>query len=110
MRNLKIGAKLVLGFLSVVALFGAIAIYQITTLGRLAELQDEGAKRAEDAIKLNDIKINMKSAYTVIADAIINRDLEVSVKDFEGLKKTAVEDIASVLALVDTGRRKGRLR
>ncbi|HEB30966.1 MAG TPA: hypothetical protein ENI15_08850 [Spirochaetes bacterium] len=102
MRNLKIGAKLVLGFLSVVVIFGGIAIYQITTLGRLAALQDEGAQRAKDAIALNDVKINLASVYPVIADAIINRDLEATVKDFESIKEVAEQDIAAVKELADT--------
>lgn len=91
-----------LGFLSVVVIFGGIAIYQITTLGRLTVLQDEGAQRAKDALALNDTKINLVSVYPVIADAIINRDLEATVKDFEGIKEVAEQDIASMKELADT--------
>ena len=38
----------------------------------------------------------------MIADAIINRDLEATVKDFEGIKEVAEQDIAAVKELADT--------
>jgi len=74
--NLKIGVKLILGFVLVVVIFGAIALYQILNFNNLSALQDAGAKRADDALALSAIETRVEKVYPVIADAIINQDLE----------------------------------
>ena len=101
-KNLKIRAKLFVGFASVLALVSGIAIHQIVQLNNLADLQHKGAKRAEDSIILHEIQISVAEIYTVIGDAIINRDLDDSKRNLIELKENAKKNIEIVTDLVDT--------
>ncbi len=100
--NLTIGTRLVVGFLSVITILGGVAGYQLYTMEDLAVLQDEGAVRAEDAMEIKDIASRVDGVYAVIADAVINRDLEATEKDFAEIITTARADISRVNELVDT--------
>ncbi len=106
--DLKIGTKLIGGFLAVVLIFGAAATYQIMKMGDLAELQDEGAQRAVDALAVKDIANRVGGFYAVVADAAINRNLEESRQLYEEAKSVAQQDIATVRDLVDTAEEKAR--
>jgi methyl-accepting chemotaxis protein len=102
----KIGTKLIVGFLAVVAILGAAIGYQILTLQNLAKLQDIGAKRAADALEIKNIVNRLDEVYGVIADGEINRNMEKTLKEFEQVKTTAQQDIGAVRGLVDTAEEK----
>lgn len=104
--SFKIGTKLFLGFLVVVAIFGAVAYYHIQTLRTLGTFQDHNALRTQQALSIKDIVDRVDELYGVFADAIINRDLRTSREEFEQRKLTAQKDIASVRELVDTPEEK----
>ena len=101
-KNLKIGLKLYLGFLTVVVIFMASSAYQFVQIGALGALQDVAAKRTADVLEIKDIAYRVSEAYTVMADAIINRDLNATHKELAELKQSADQDIQKVLELVDT--------
>ena len=101
-NNLKIGTKLIGGFVTVVLIFAASAAFQIYNLGILKTLQDEGAQRAEDAVEVTRIEMGIDEAYAVMADAFINRNLEQARKEYAELQETAKKDIAKVKELADT--------
>ncbi len=101
-KDIKIGSKLIIAFLAVIVIFGGISAYQVFSLRKLSRLQDEGAQRAEDALQLNDIKIDIEEVYPVIADAVINRDLEETYKLFEVVKEEAESNIKAIAELADT--------
>jgi methyl-accepting chemotaxis protein len=103
-KNLKIGTKLAIGFILVITIFIGVAVYQIFSLGSLADLQDEGAGRADDALEISTISKRVDGVYAVIADSIINRNLQESKQDFSEIKKIALADITRVHELVDTGQ------
>lgn len=90
------------GFLTVAAILGTIAWYQIKQMQRLGDLQDAGASRAEDVQKIMTIVSHVENIYSIIADAVINRDLEESRKLFTEAKDQAAKDAAAVLKLADT--------
>ncbi len=100
--NLKIRVKIYLGFLIIMVIFVISSGYLILQIGTLGELQDTGAKRTEDALAIKDITNQVEEVYAVIADAIINRDLNATRKNFAELKTNADRDIQLVLKLVDT--------
>ncbi len=100
--NLKIGVKIYLGFLIVLVIFMLSSGYLILQIGTLGELQDAGAKRTEDVLEIKDITNRVGEVYPVMADAVINRDLNATRKDFAELKANADRDIQRVLKLVDT--------
>lgn len=100
--NIKVGKKIFGGYLIVMAFLGLAIIYQIISIGNLAVLQDEAASRSDDAVELGHIMERMVSAYSVMADAVINRKLEETQKDFAAIKTQASKDIIRVKKLVDT--------
>jgi len=98
----RIGKKLISAFLTVVLLFVSISGYQILQMGKLARLQDEGAKRSSDAVEIKEIQNRLNEVYEMIADGIINRNMEETIKEFEQIKSNARKDILTVGKLVDT--------
>jgi methyl-accepting chemotaxis protein len=102
LKNLKIGQKLLLSFLAIVVIFVVVAIIQVSSMERMGTLQHEGAKRAENAIEIVEIDMRLDEGYNVIADAIINENIQELRSQFTGLKTEAENDIASVLKMVDT--------
>lgn len=105
-KNLKLGAKLVSAFMAVVVVFSGIGFYQILGMSHLGELQDEGARRAIDSSALQNIIERADGVYSVIADSIINRQLDETRKQLEILKNQAKEDIARLNELSDTDSEK----
>jgi len=100
--DFRIGTKLIVGFIVVIAIFGAAIYYQIRTLQNLAVLQDEGAKRSEDALAIAGIVKRVEDVYGVMADGVINRNFEETQQEFGQVKTQAQQDIAAVRELVDT--------
>ncbi len=102
----RVGKKLSAGFLAVVCIFTLSALYQILKMDTMADLQDEGARRAFDAIEIKNIENRLNEVYEIMADAIINRNIEKMRQDFERIKSTARDDIAKVKDLSDTEQEK----
>ncbi|MCP5159337.1 MAG: bacteriohemerythrin [Gammaproteobacteria bacterium] len=69
---------------------------------QLGELQHAQAGRAADALEVGDIVQRVEGVYPVVADAIINRNLTETKKDFIEIKTNAEQDIQKVSKLVDT--------
>jgi len=101
-NNAKIGTKLIASFVVVIALFGAAMIYQISTLRSLGTLQDEGQKRAQDAITIGQIEMLLDEIYGVMADGVINRDMSENHKEFDRVKAEGQKSKEAVRALADT--------
>ena len=76
MKNLKISQKLILSFFIVIVIFVSVSAYQLIKQKHLANLQDEGAMRAEGLINAKEVESMGTKLYQVVADAVINRDLE----------------------------------
>jgi len=105
-RSMKTGTKLGGGFFLVILIFIGVNVYQILSMREMGRLQNDGAKRAEDAMTIGGVDSRLEASYAVMADAIINRDMEQSKKDFAGLKEQAEKDIAATLELADTPEEK----
>ncbi|OGR19426.1 MAG: hypothetical protein A2X81_13295 [Desulfobacterales bacterium GWB2_56_26] len=103
---MKIGTKLFGSFFAVVVIFAAVAGFQILKMGNLGELQDAGATRAKDALSVALIETHMNSAYTVMADGMINRNVPETKKDWLEIKALAQEDIETIRRLSDTAEEK----
>lgn len=72
--RLKIGHKFILAFAIIIALFSAVAIYQIQNISLLNKYEEELVGRAVDAQYFADNANLGIVTYRVIADAIINRN------------------------------------
>jgi len=101
-NDISIGKKMIGSFTLVVLVFLGVTAYQIFQMGVLGQLQDEGAKRAEDSVTLHQTMIHLGDIYTVMADAVINRDMKATHENFKEIKALAEKDMALVESLVDT--------
>ena len=100
--NWTIGKRLWVGFgLAVIALIG-LAAYSYTTMERLAALQHESASRANDSVRMTEAAAMGPRMYQIIADAIINRDLDATRKEWAEEKKVMADTVAFVNGAVDT--------
>jgi methyl-accepting chemotaxis protein len=102
LRNLRIGAKLYLGFFLVSALFTAVCVFQILRTQDLGKIQDDGARMNKAAIEIQEIEARAIDVYSEIADAVINHNLTVSQRKLEELKAQSLRDGERVRALANT--------
>lgn len=100
--NLKIKAKLLLGFGIVTFLMLAISVLQTIKLGSLSDLQAEADMRSHHAVEVNDIEQSVIGFYSVIADAIINRDIASAESSLSKVEKEINDNIKIVNEIVDT--------
>jgi methyl-accepting chemotaxis protein len=100
--NLTIKQKLILNIVLIVVATVALVGVSMQGLSALRDLQDEGAKRAADAVYMEDAANVGARMYQVVADTVINRNLEESRKDWAEAKKEGLEKIAHVKEIVDT--------
>lgn len=91
-----------------------IAILAIVVLGansflktnELGILQDAGYSRSEAALIAEQASSIDKALYKVVADSIINNDMAASEKLWSEEKKSAIDIMAQVSKLADTGEEK----
>ena len=102
MRNLRLGTKIFSGFALVIVIFSLVAAYQIFSIQELGELERLGTERSKDALDVNEVLSRVSEVYPVIADGIINRDIEETLAGFAAAKEQAKKDMALVHELVDT--------
>jgi methyl-accepting chemotaxis protein len=108
--KLTIGRKLSFGFGIVVVLLIGLASYNLIQLKHLRELQDEGAGRADDAIVVTEAASMSYKMYQVIADAVINRNIEQTMKDWEEVEEEVVFDLDNIANRVDTEKEAADLK
>ena len=101
-NDISISKKMMGSFTLVVLVFLGVTAYQIFQMGVLGQLQDEGAKRAEASVTLHETMIHLGDIYTVMADAVINRDIKATHENFKEIKALAEKDMVLVESLVDT--------
>ncbi len=58
--------------------------------------------RLKDVLEIKQIAIRVEEVYSVMGDAVINRDLEKAAQDFKEIKAGALKDVERVRQLVDT--------
>jgi len=92
----------------IILLFVIIGIIgmEASSISNLGDLQDEGARRAHDAVIVTDASMGGLKLYQIIADAVINRDLAKSAKDWEEIKAEVLKDSDVIIKLADTPEEK----
>jgi len=106
MKNLKLGAKLLGGFSVVVLLMAFLVIWNMVQLSHLRDLQDEGASRASDSIIAMEGAGMGPRLYQIAADAIINRNLSETDKDWTKIQSEMTSDLIQLEKLADTPEEK----
>ncbi|HLO64638.1 MAG TPA: methyl-accepting chemotaxis protein, partial [Azonexus sp.] len=100
--NLSIKQKLILNIVLIVVATVALVGISMQGISTLREMQDEGAQRANDAVFMEDAANIGVDMYVVVADAVINRNLDESRKDWAEAKKNGLGKLAHVKEIVDT--------
>lgn len=101
-NNLKIGTKLIGGFLIVALILMALSIFTYVQIQGLGETQDVGAQRALDAVIVTEAQANAQKLYLVIADAEINLDFQATRAAWAEIKQETTSDTAYVTKVADT--------
>ncbi|MDH5230647.1 MAG: methyl-accepting chemotaxis protein [Gammaproteobacteria bacterium] len=102
LSKFRIGHRLYGAFFAVILFFAGLGAFQIIQTQSLADLQDEGAGRAKDAMAVKDISRWVESIYAVIGDSIINRDLDETRRDLAEIKQKAIENKNQIKSMSDT--------
>jgi methyl-accepting chemotaxis protein len=97
-----IAKRLTAGFGVAIFVLAGLATYNFVGTSQLADLQDEGAGRAEDAVRITEIGGMGPRMYQIVADSIINRDLDEALEGWNEIKAEMDEDTAYVTGAVDT--------
>ena len=106
LKDMNIGVKIVSGFILVVLIFVAVGAYQIYQLYRLGQLQQRVMQRSVDLADVFAIMDNLDKVYPLIADSIINRNIEKNKREFQKIKNMSASDVQKLNKLVDTPEEK----
>jgi len=72
----------------------------------MQQLQDVGAKRAQDAVDAKEASMGGMALYQIIADAEINRDLDKTMKEWTDKKAEVLKNVDIVIKVADTPEEK----
>lgn len=108
--NLTISGKvrLILS-IAIIAFIGTISFVIYQTMN-LSKLQDEGAKRSEDALVIASSKYMGARLYQVIADAIINRNIKESEQLWTDEKASTEKVFVQFQEIIDTDQEANDLK
>ena len=92
----------------IILLFTIIGIVGFNYLGlhSLRQLQDEGAQRAKDEATLIEAASMPDKFYSFVAEAVINRNMAETEKEWPSLRKELQTDAGTVLMIADTPQEK----
>ena len=100
--NLSIKQKLIANIILTMLTIAALISISAIGLSRLADLQDEGAQRADDAVALTEAANIGPRLYQVVADAVINRNLDETRTNWAAIRKDAEAQMATAIKAADT--------
>lgn len=87
-----------------IAIFIVIGIVGMTyfDLREMQQMQDVGAKRSHDALEAKEASMQGMALYQIISDAIINRNLAETSKEWAAAKEAAITTIDATIKAADT--------
>jgi methyl-accepting chemotaxis protein len=103
-KDVKIGTKLIIGYLIVTAVFTAASLYQ---LGRMKQLRAQHAAAAAEAGKVqlvNGFEVRLSQCGAVVADALSRRSITETGKRFEEFRLSAASDMQKIGDIAETGQ------
>ena len=101
-----IKSKLYINVFILLLAISSIIGLEISTLSDLGKMQDEGAIRAQDAVNAENASMGGVGLYQIIADAVINRDLINTAKDWADKKIEVLKEIDITIKAADTQEEK----
>jgi methyl-accepting chemotaxis protein len=101
-----IKSKIIVNVIIILVTIISIVGMEYRTLSHLGALQDDGAKRAVDAVRAAEGGRVGLSLYGIIADAVINRDLEDTAKEWPITKERNLTRLDEVIKAADSKEEK----
>jgi methyl-accepting chemotaxis protein len=101
-----IKSKIIINVITILISILCIVGMEYHTLSRLGALQDDSAKRAIDAVRAAEGSRVGLSLYGVIADAVINRDLDDTAKEWPVTKERNLKRLDEVAKAADSKEEK----
>jgi methyl-accepting chemotaxis protein len=101
-KNMKISVRMSLNAaLALLAVF-LVAGVSLSGVRTLAEMQDSGFSRSKDALLATSGAGLGAESYQIIADAVINRQLDETARDWDAIKSKAQNTFKQLQASADT--------
>jgi methyl-accepting chemotaxis protein len=107
--TLTIKNRLILNIALSAAMLAALIVIFSIGLRNLATLQDLGAGRAEISMRAIDAANIGARLYQIAADAVINRNLDETRKDWAAMKADSLAQLESLRSTVDAGEAKQKV-
>jgi len=79
-----------------------LIVVALSAIGHLADLQDRGFAKSQEQMHAEEAAALGPQFYQIIADTIINRDLETSRKDMQALAEEARSDLKRLAGQADS--------
>lgn len=98
----KVIVNIIILLLAIIGIIGMEAL----SISNLGKMQDEGAKRSRESVDAMEASMGGLKLYQVIADAVINRELNKTAKDWTDIKAEALSDADKIIKTVDTPEEK----
>ncbi|MFH0729859.1 MAG: methyl-accepting chemotaxis protein [Pseudomonadota bacterium] len=110
MKQMTLGNKLAMGFGICILVIAALSAITLVELRQLARLQDVGATAARDAVVTMEAAGLGEQCYSIMADAIINRELSTTEKEWTVLKEENNKRFKALDPICDTSEEKALLK
>jgi methyl-accepting chemotaxis protein len=97
-----IKSKIIINVIILLVTIIGIVGWNYSDLRVLRQMQDEGAQRAKDAVLAKETSMGGLALYQIIADAIINRNLTETQKEWTDKKTEVLKNIEGIIKAADT--------
>ncbi|GAB7027662.1 methyl-accepting chemotaxis protein [Geotalea toluenoxydans] len=104
--NMKLATKLYGGIGLIVAALVCVVLFQVIKMRELGNVQDHGADLSGNAVAIQEVQVRLEALYGIMADAVINRNLAESRKEFKESKDNLLKDVDNVRKMADTAEEK----
>lgn len=106
LNRLKISQKIIAVFVLLAIIIVGFTVYQLSVMDKLGKIQDDGSIRTNNLSFVGQHSRLADGTYRVIADAIVNRHHDETIKDWVERKKAVAEYFTEFEKLTDTPEKK----
>jgi methyl-accepting chemotaxis protein len=101
-----IKSKVIINVCIAIFIVTGIVAMMYVDLKEMQKMQDVGAKRSLDALLAKEASMKGVALYQVIADAVINRNLSETAKDWAKVKEDSLTTVNEVIKVAETPEEK----
>ena len=109
-NDLKIGVRLIVGFLIITSIMIGIILFTYVEIQNLGEIQQETVSRASDALIAREASADGIEMYQVIADSELNLDFQTTRGKWEAAKAMTTHDLDQLEKITDTPEEKASVQ